>query len=209
MIYIVGLGPGHKDYIMPKALEIMDKSDIIIGFKRAIESLDFVDNYKLYINKLSEIDKFICSKENNCLSKEKNISIVASGDPTFYGITNYIKNKSVLDVKVIPGISSFQYLTCKLNMPWNNAYLGSLHGRNEDFLKIINKNKLSIWLTDKENNPSTLCEILHEAKIQCKVIIGENLSYEDEIISEGNPTEFVNKNFSQLSIFIVDMTCEN
>ena len=39
MIYIVGLGPGHKDYIMPKALETMKKSDIIIGFKRAIDSL--------------------------------------------------------------------------------------------------------------------------------------------------------------------------
>ena len=52
MIYIVGLGPGHKDYIMPKALEIMEKSDVIIGFKRAIESLDFINNKKIYISKL-------------------------------------------------------------------------------------------------------------------------------------------------------------
>ena len=99
MIYIVGLGPGHRDYIMPKALEIMKKSDIIIGFKRAIESLDFIDNKKFYINKLSDIDQFIDDKENenkDALINEqkinKNISIVASGDPTFYGITNYIKS---------------------------------------------------------------------------------------------------------------------
>ena len=200
MIYIVGLGPGHKDYIMIKALEIMKKSNVIIGFKRAIDSLDFIDNKKIYINKLSDIDKFICSKEN----KDNNISIVASGDPTFYGITNYIKSKTDLEIEVIPGISSFQYLTCKLKMPWNNAYLGSLHGRCEEFLEKINDNELSIWLTDKENNPAVLCKILHEAEINCKVIIGENLSYEDEIISEGNPEEFLNATYSPLSIFIVD-----
>ena len=200
MIYIVGLGPGHKDYIMIKALEIMNKSDIIIGFKRAIDSLDFIANKKIYINKLSDVDQFICSDEN----KYNNISIVASGDPTFYGITNYIKSKSIFKIEVIPGISSFQYLTCKLKMPWNNAYLGSLHGRHEEFLERINKNELSIWLTDKENNPGILCEILHDAEIKCKVIIGENLSYEDEIISEGTPREFLNQIYSPLSIFIVD-----
>jgi cobalt-precorrin-7 (C5)-methyltransferase len=125
MVYIVGLGPGHKDYIMPKALEIMKKSDIIIGFKRAIDSLEFINNNKLYINKLSDIDEVIFSEEYG------DISIVASGDPTFYGITNYIKGKYYSEIEVIPGISSFQYLTCKLNMPWNDAYLGSLHGRKQ------------------------------------------------------------------------------
>ena len=223
MIYIVGLGPGHKDYIMTKALEIMKKSDIIIGFKRAIDSLEFIENKKIYINKLSDIDKFICddvcnevfdeicgeeNQEADISTSKKvkynNISIVASGDPTFYGITNYIKSKTVLETEVIPGISSFQYLTCKLKLPWNNAYLGSLHGRCEEFLGKINDNNLSIWLTDKDNNPAVLSKILQEAEIKCKVIIGENLSYEDEIISEGNPEEFINTTFSPLSIFIVD-----
>jgi precorrin-6y C5,15-methyltransferase (decarboxylating), CbiE subunit len=207
MIYIVGLGPGHKDYIMPKALETMKKSNMIIGFKRALDSLDFIDNKKVYINKLSDLDKFIFNDKNTSIESDnnhQNISIVASGDPTFYGITNYVKSKSYLNFEVIPGISSFQYLTCKVKMPWNNAYLGSLHGRSEEFLMHINNNKLSIWLTDKENNPAVLCEKLCSSEINCRVIIGENLSYEDEIISYGNPNEFVNRDFSSLSIFIVE-----
>ncbi|NRW85928.1 cobalt-precorrin-7 (C5)-methyltransferase [Clostridium beijerinckii] len=190
MIYIVGLGPGHRDYIMPKALEILKKSNIIIGFKRALDSLEFIDNKKIYINKLIDINEYICDEKNRSMI----ISIVASGDPTFYGITNYIKSKATLEFQVIPGISSFQYLTCKLNMSWNNAYLGSLHGRKEDFLTVVNNHDLSIWLTDKENNPAILCEILHKEKVRCKVVIGENLSYEDEIITNGTPEEFMNKN---------------
>ncbi|WP_236898304.1 precorrin-6y C5,15-methyltransferase (decarboxylating) subunit CbiE [Clostridium beijerinckii] len=202
MIYIVGLGPGHRDYIMPKALEILKKSNIIIGFKRALDSLEFIDNKKIYINKLIDINEYICDEKNRSII----ISIVASGDPTFYGITNYIKSKATLEFQVIPGISSFQYLTCKLNMSWNNAYLGSLHGRKEDFLTVVNNHDLSIWLTDKENNPAILCEILHKEKVRCKVVIGENLSYEDEIITNGTPEEFMNKKYDSLSVFIVDRT---
>ncbi|NRT76023.1 precorrin-6y C5,15-methyltransferase (decarboxylating) subunit CbiE [Clostridium beijerinckii] len=202
MIYVVGLGPGHRDYIMPKALEILKKSNIIIGFKRALDSLEFIDNKKIYINKLIDINEYICDEKNTSMI----ISIVASGDPTFYGITNYIKSKATLEFQVIPGISSFQYLTCKLNMSWNNAYLGSLHGRKEDFLTVVNNHDLSIWLTDKENNPAILCEILHKEKVRCKVVIGENLSYEDEIITNGTPEEFMNKKYDSLSVFIVDRT---
>ena len=202
MIYIVGLGPGHRDYIMPKALEILKKSNIIIGFKRALDSLEFIDNKKIYINKLIDINEYICDEKNRSII----ISIVASGDPTFYGITNYIKSKATLEFQVIPGISSFQYLTCKLNMSWNNAYLGSLHGRKEDFLTVVNNHDLSIWLTDKENNPAILCEILHKEKVRCKVVIGENLSYEDEIITNGTPEEFMNKKYDSLIVFIVDRT---
>ena len=201
MIYIVGLGPGHKDYIMPKALEIMKKSEIIVGFKRAIDSLDFIQGKKIYMKKLSDIDEFISDIGNK---DSINISIVASGDPTFYGITNYIKNKAQCEFEIVPGISSFQYLTSKVKLPWNNAHLGSLHGRSDDFLRIVNKNTLTIWLTDKENNPATLCRVLEEAKVKCKVIIGENLSYEDEVITIGSPSEFLNKEFSILSILIVD-----
>lgn len=200
MIYIVGLGPGHKEYIMPKALEVMQKCKIIIGFKRAIDSIGFINNKKVYINKLNELDEFISGKKN----QEYDISIVASGDPTFYGITNYIKSKTDLEIQVIPGISSFQYLTCRLNMPWNNAYIGSLHGRIDKFLDVVREYKLSIWLTDKDNNPTALCKILSEAEIDCKVIIGEDLSYDNELISIGNPQEYLNKTFSSLNIFIVE-----
>lgn len=208
MIYIVGLGPGNKDYIMPKALETMKKSEIIVGFKRAIDSLDFIQGKKIYMKKLSDIDKFILNTNaGNKNSYEKdsiNISIVASGDPTFYGITNYIKNKAQCEFEIIPGISSFQYLTSKVKLPWNTAHLGSLHGRSDDFLRIVNNNTLTIWLTDKENNPAALCKVLEEAKIECKVIIGENLSYEDEAISIGSPSGFLDREFSGLSILIVD-----
>ena len=88
MVKILGLGPGHEDYIIPKVIKELEKSDYIVGFERAISSLKFLNSINderfKRVKGLKEIIEFL--KEN----KEKRISIVASGDPTFYGITNYI-----------------------------------------------------------------------------------------------------------------------
>ncbi|MBB6622847.1 precorrin-6y C5,15-methyltransferase (decarboxylating) subunit CbiE [Clostridium gasigenes] len=198
MLYIVGIGPGNKEYILPKAVSVLNKCNIILGFSRAIESIDYIESEKIIINSLEKI--LNASNEY----KQEDVAIVASGDPTFYGITNYFKKNYIGDIKVIPGISSFQYLTCKLNMAWNNAFLGSLHGREEDFIENVRRYKISIWLTDKKNNPAKLSGILIKESIDCNVIVGENLSYENEVITQGSPKDYIGNEYSDLSILIVE-----
>lgn len=206
MIYIVGIGPGNVDYITTKAVRILKECDAVVGFSRALESLDFVEEDKKFVIKtLSDVNKYIINEERKSNNLEfNNIAISASGDPIFYGITNYIKSKTDLDFEIVPGISSFQYLMSKLKLPWNNAHLGSLHGRSEDFIDIVKKYKLTIWLTDKENNPSVLCQKLMNENITAIVIVGENLSYEDEKITIGSPGKFINKEFSGLNILVIN-----
>lgn len=198
MLYIVGIGPGSKDYILPKAMAILEASDLILGFSRAIESIKSIKTNIVVVNSLQEIISFAN------LNKHKNISVIASGDPGFYGISNYIKTKYDGDIEVIPGISSFQYLMAKINKSWQDSHLGSLHGRKENFLEEVKKNKLSVWLTDKNNSPDSLCRRLYEENIPAMVYVGENLSYEDELISSGNPEELMNKAFDELSVVVIE-----
>ncbi|KOR24753.1 precorrin-6y C5,15-methyltransferase (decarboxylating) subunit CbiE [Clostridium sp. L74] len=201
-IYIVGLGPGHKDYMLNGAINNLEKVDIIIGFRRAIESLDFINNEKKIVNKISEILDYI--KEN----KDKNISIVASGDPCFYGISNYIKNNYEGKIEVISGISSYQYMMAKINESWQNSFLGSLHGREEEFIEKVKSYEKSIWLTDKNNSPDKLCKRLVENNIEAEVIVGENLSYKDERIIKGTSQELENMRFSDLTVVYIRVNSE-
>ena len=199
MLYIIGLGPGNKDYILPKAIDTLKKSDVIIGFKRLINDLNFIDTNKIVINSLKETLDYI--QQNG---QENIISLVASGDPTFFAISEYIKKNYPGNIVVIPGISSFQYLISKLNKSWSYAFTGSVHARNEDFIEKIKEHKLSIWLTDNKNNSAFLCKMLNENNIECKVIIGEHLSYENERILQGKPIEFINEKVSDMAILIVE-----
>lgn len=198
MVYIVGLGPGSKEYILPKALITLEKSNVVIGFIRAIESLNFIEGRKLSVSTLKDILNYINSNE------DEDIAVVASGDPCFYGVTEYIKRNYNREFEVIPGISSFQYLAAKLNKCWQGSHLGSLHGREEEFVDKVKENTLSIWLTDKKNSPSLICRKLLEEKIEARVYVGENLSYGDEKITEGTADEIVNMKFSELSVVIIE-----
>ena len=199
MVYIVGLGPGNKDYILPKAIDTLKKSNVIIGFSRLINDLDFINTNKIVMSSLRETLEYI--QQNG---QDNIISLVASGDPTFFGISEYIKKNYPGNIVVIPGISSFQYLTTKLNKSWNYAFTGSVHARNEDFIEKVKVNKLSIWLTDNKNNSAFLCKLLNENNIECTVIIGEHLSYENERILQGKPIEFINEEVSDMAILIVE-----
>jgi cobalt-precorrin-7 (C5)-methyltransferase len=200
LITLVGLGPGSKEYMLLKAMETLNNSSIVIGFSRAIESLDFISTPKVAVNNLKGIIEFI---ENN---PSENISIVASGDPCFYGVLNYLKRNINEEITVIPGISSFQYLMSKLGKPWQEAKLSSLHGREGDFIKEVREVNLSIWLTDKINNPTKLAKQLNDENVECTIYVGENLSYEDEKITIGSPKEVALKEFSELNIMVVERT---
>ena len=198
MVYIVGLGPGNKDYILPKAIDTLRKSNVIIGFSRLINDLDFINTNKIVMSSLRETLEYI--QQNG---QDNIISLVASGDPTFFGISEYIKKNYPGNIVVIPGLSSFQYLTAKLNKSWSYAFTGSVHARNEDFIEKVKENKLSIWLTDNKNNSTFLCKLLNENNIECTVIIGEHLSYENERILQGRPREFIYDEVSDMAILIV------
>lgn len=199
MLYIVGLGPGHKDYILPIANKTMEKSDLVIGFERAVNSIEHIKVDKKIVNTLKDTLQFI--NEN----KEKTISIIASGDPCFYGITEYIKKNYLGELQVIPGISSFQYFMSKLNKSWQKIHLGSMHGREEQFLQDLLKYKEMVILTDSKNSPKNLCNILFENNIQCEIAVGENLSYEDEKITIEKSDVIKDLDFGKLSVMYLKL----
>lgn len=198
MIYIVGIGPGNPKYIIPLAVETMEKVDVIVGFERAVESIPKINVEKVIVKTLKDIMDFITINSN------RNIAIIASGDPCFYGIASYIKINFIGKVEIVPGISSFQYLMCKLQKPWQNAYLGSMHGRQEEFIEIVLKNEMSVWLTDKSNSPHELCRKLYENNIKALVYVGEELSYMEERIIKGTVEEIMKQTFNDLCVVVVE-----
>lgn len=197
-VKIIGLGPGAADYILPKAVKEMESSDVLIGFQRAIRSLAYIDTPKKTVVSLKELLSYI---ENN---PKQTIGIVASGDPGFYGILDYIKKNIRGEIRVIPGISSFQYLMSKLKKSWQEAYVGSLHGREADFVNIIKIYSTSVWLTDKVQNPTYICNELLKQAEDYWVYVGENLSYPDEKITQGRPEDLKDKSWADLSLVVVE-----
>lgn len=184
MINVIGLGVGHLDYFSEAGKKLLKTSEIIIGGKRQLEDIEILLNSnieKYYLSKLDDMKMYIDKNIN------REISIIVSGDTGYYSLLSFIKkNFSENLIRVIPGLSSFQYLFGKLCDTWEDYSLCSLHGRESDIIEILkNSKKGVILLTDKKNNPYMIGKKLLENKIEnIEIIVGENLSYNNEKISK-------------------------
>ena len=202
-LYIVGIGPGSKDYLTQAALNAVKNSDIVIGSKRALD-LFKIDSQKMEINA-----KNMNESLENAVSKVENgkvVALLSTGDPGFSGILKPIlKLKSDIEIEVIPGVSSVQLCAAKLKIPWDDADLITMHGKgiSEDILDVINNGNPSIILPDFR--PAELAQFLIQNGIDenKKVAVCEKLSYEDERIVESTLKDISKMEFSYMCVMVV------
>ncbi|MGL5123301.1 MAG: precorrin-6y C5,15-methyltransferase (decarboxylating) subunit CbiE [Fusobacteriaceae bacterium] len=166
-------------------------------------------NKEIFI--LKKFTDLICFLEEK---KEVEIAVIVSGDSGFYSLLNYLKKEVNLCrlgenfeyLNVIPGISSYQYLFSKLKKCWHDYLLVSLHGREFNYIDIFKiSNKGLVLLTDNVNTPRTIGKKLSENSLgNIKIIVGENLSYENEKIYSFLAKDYYKYNDFSLNIVILE-----
>ncbi|MBU3143727.1 precorrin-6y C5,15-methyltransferase (decarboxylating) subunit CbiE [Clostridium sp. CF012] len=170
---VVGMGPGNINYLTMEAINAIKSADRVIAFGRIASTAKILVKDVIEVNRVQEII------EN--LDVKVTTAILASGDPCFFGIIDYLMKKDVVIDEVIPGISSFQYMMTKLKKSWQDALLISLHGRDESLEAVI-KSRLSVILTDSKNTPNFISKKLYDIGVSGKMYTGYNLSYDEEVI---------------------------
>lgn len=194
MLTIAGVGPGNPKYLTLDVAEKIKNSDNIIAFGRVGKSAESLGKDYLHVKRVDEII--------NNLNEEEDTLLLASGDPNFYGIVEYLKRKEINIKEVLPGISSFQYMMAKLKKPWQDARFISLHGRDFDLGEVLNC-KLVIALIDKDNNPSSISKKLFNLGCYGVIYVGFNLSYDDEKIIKANIGDEI-ENYSSLGVVVIE-----
>lgn len=217
-LYVIGIG--YKPF-SKEIREIIHGSEFILTSERLFDIFRESEEYPKVkekvkvINKVDETFDFIRSKISENIPAQKNIALLASGDPLFYGIgRRAIKELGKEVVEIIPDLSSIQAAFSKIKESWDDAFLISLHGgpdpckrRNMPYtitdipLLLERHNKIAI-LTDKENNPSKIAQALLESAA-LKLFVCEKLGYPDEKITEGSPREIEKLVFSHPNLVII------
>lgn len=200
MINIIGLGPGNTDYITKLGEKLILNSDVVIGGKRNLESINDFKGEKIELaSNLKEILEYINK------NKKKQISVIASGDPFIYGIGRYLsKNIDNKDLNVVSGISSLQYIFSKIYVDMNDLYITSSHGKTPDFDYVLSHKKVCM-VTDKVIGPKEICREILSRDLKRTIVVGENLSYNDEKITIGTPEEILEiENFDMCVVVILE-----
>ncbi len=203
-LYIVGIGPGSENYLTFKAKKIADSVDILVGSKRALDLFPESDGEQIQLDAIN-----MESKLKQAVSKVisgKSVALLSTGDPGFSGLLKPILELSAnVEIEVIPGISSLQLCAAKLQIPWDNADLITLHGKgvSKDSLDIINNGKPTIILPNFKVYEVIRFLIDNGVDGERKAAVCEKLSYPDERIIKKSLKDLLEEKFSYICVIVV------
>ncbi|MDR0337040.1 MAG: precorrin-6y C5,15-methyltransferase (decarboxylating) subunit CbiE [Planctomycetaceae bacterium] len=195
-LFIVGFGVGNHDFRTKKAVDVIQSADRILTLSRFYKNDPSVETVNL-----SELTQQL----NRPLFGTT--VILVGGDCCFFSITQKIVQEfsNLYEIELVNGISSLQYFSAKIAIPYDDAKLISVHGRNERIVSYTAYNKKIFVLTGGKYKAHDLCRILYENDLtDIKIQIGEKLSCADEKIVSGNPETLKEMTFDDLSVMYIE-----
>lgn len=195
-LVVLGYGMGNEKLLSENAKEIIQSADRILTTTRlSLEGTNY-ENFKLS-EIYDELNKFL----------KGTTVVIVSGDVCFFSLSNRIneKFKYSYEIEFINGFSSLQYFSAKLKMNYNDIKIVSLHGRDKSIIPSVVYNEKVFALTGGENSVNFICKELVQFNLgYVKVLVGENLSYENEKITTGTAEELAEIDFNSLAVIYVE-----
>jgi precorrin-6Y C5,15-methyltransferase (decarboxylating) len=178
-VIVTGMGMSISD-LTSAHLERIEKADILIGGKRHLSLFDHLSVEKKVIDRnLNALVEYIREHFQN-----KQIVVLASGDPLFFGIGKKLTNAlGANHIVFYPNINSVAAAFSKLKMPWQNAKVISLHGRGNrnDILENIQLHPQVAIFTSPEHTPSRIAQYLMDMKQRpLEFWVFERMGHSDE-----------------------------
>jgi cobalt-precorrin-7 (C5)-methyltransferase len=197
-LIVAGIGPGSREYMLPKAAGAIRNARYLAGSRRALEDYAGDGQQTCPITgKLGELKKWI-----GTALLEDDVVVMVSGDPGYYSLLPWLKREfPKVSLEVIPGISAVQAAFCRVGEPWQDADLLSFHGRVPPEEKLAySPGRVLSFLTDGIHNPAYICRCLldHGWPEASLVSVLEHISYpgerrRDVTLAEGRRIEGFNE----------------
>jgi cobalt-precorrin-7 (C5)-methyltransferase len=178
-IVVVGIGPGHPDYVPPIASRAIRAAQVLIGSRRALAT--FADSSQIQVEITGALSAVVDVIRQH--REIRPVTVMVSGDPGFYSLLSYLlEHFRPAELDIIPGIGSMQMAFCRAKTVWQDARLVSLHGRRLENVADLLVTPCKIgFLTDSQHCPAVIANyLLNLGWPNCTVYLCEKLSYPDE-----------------------------
>ncbi|MBB6460339.1 precorrin-3B C(17)-methyltransferase [Flammeovirga kamogawensis] len=128
-ITVAGLGPGHKEYILPVVTNALQKADVIIGYDYYFQFCeDFIreDAVKIAMPLGKEEERAVVAVEE--AKKNQHVFVIGSGDASIYSMAAIVYQVASLqpeldiELETLPGVSAFLAAGSKLGAPLGHDF---------------------------------------------------------------------------------------
>lgn len=225
-LFVIGVGPGSPKYLTDVAKDIIYRCHYIAGYKYTLNIIeDIIDRrmqtiYEVTMDNQEHIyqDIYIRMKDGDYCA------IPFTGDVNFSEsevVDRLLELFGDDNVEIIPGISSIQIAAAKSRVPLDKAHIvtfhvsGDIEQKKLELVKAVMDMKSIIllprpWPKDitRKFMESDIAIFLKENGIDTsnlKVWVFENLTIDNkETIFEGKVNELEKREFSELSVMVID-----
>jgi precorrin-3B C17-methyltransferase len=126
-LYVVGVGPGNHDHMTYRAKQVIEESEVIIGYDTYVSLVeDLIADKEVYRYAMTqEVDR--ANQAIDFAEKGRIVSVVSSGDPGIYGMVGLIyeilaqkgwnRQDNSIYVECVPGVSSLNSCAALVGSP--------------------------------------------------------------------------------------------
>jgi precorrin-3B C17-methyltransferase len=128
-LYVVGVGPGSHEHMTYRAKQVIEESEVIIGYDTYVSLVeDLIEGKEVYRYPMTqEVDR--ANQAIDLAEKGRIVSVVSSGDPGIYGMIGLIyeilaekgwnrdEDSSTIYVECVPGVSSLNSCAALVGSP--------------------------------------------------------------------------------------------
>ncbi len=191
-IVLAGCGCGSEGTMTEAVLTTIAAADAVFGAKRLLSGIRAHHTYPMYV-----ADEII-----GVLEKERRIRhavVLFSGDSGFYSgakkaFERFKEWDPKAEITILPGISSIAYLSARVGVSYEDAYLTSVHGPSDDtkivrLCERVRYSKKTFVLVSGDEDIRRIGAKLEGICPSARMVIGADLSYEGERIETLYPRE--------------------
>lgn len=125
-LYVVGIGPGHHDHMTYRAKQVIEESEVIVGYDTYVSLVEnLISGKEVYRYPMTqEVDR--ANQAIQFAEKGRIVSLVSSGDPGIYGMIGLIyeiladkkwNRGAGIYVECVPGVSSLNSCSALVGSP--------------------------------------------------------------------------------------------
>ncbi len=203
-IYLIGAGIAGWEGFSAKALEVIDKAEVLIGHQRHLDIFPDYPGEKQPLEDLSMMLDYL-------KTTDKRVVVLGSGDPNFFGVARFLLRNLHKDrIEIFPNVTSIQYAFARIKEPWDDAIFVSVHGRGLKGAidRIVAAEKAAV-LTDSTNTPAMIArELVHRGAEGYDAWLCEDMGSPAEKFTKTDVRGLAELQASPLNILILIKTWE-
>jgi len=221
-VFAVGVGPGSKNYVTETVRKIVEKADVVVGYKYTLEVIsDLIKDKKTHVITMADQEQTYQDVKKEL--GDDNLVVPFTGDVNFSESEVVDRLVEIFgNVELVPGISSIQVAASKARVPLDKSKVITMHvttpieEKKLDLQKaIIDEQNIILiprpWPKDPQKHfmPSEVAFYLKKNGFDTSKIpvhVFESLTSGKEQTFSGFVSELEGKEFSDLSVMVISQT---